>query len=285
MTEESRENPIPASVQTRRLRFLRRNLRRRSVERGSFQLSQGATTDVLIDVSRSLFCADFLGHLCYALAYTLRNVEYDVVLGVETGGIALSAAFVQHLYVHEGRSVEGGYVRKVPKTHGKRNTVEGFVPRGARVVLLDDVVTTGDSVSRACAALYSAIELQARVVAIRAVVDRGPVHGHARAHRLSSLCEGDYQFLMTLHELLEGETEAPFPPYPPASPPPGTLSHSIAPFCARQGAPGSLTSVLGHDTDGASSLSAFGGAVLVGSVIPAPTGIWCYVEPVPEEET
>lgn len=68
-----------------------------------------------------------------------RGIEYDVIAGIETAGIPHSAALA---YAIEKPHV---FVRKQPKDHGTKNRVEGGSVVGMRVLLVEDMITTGSS--------------------------------------------------------------------------------------------------------------------------------------------
>ena len=68
-----------------------------------------------------------------------QAIPFDVLAGIETAGIPHSAALS---YAMRRPSV---FVRKQPKEHGTRNRVEGGVVAGKRVLLVEDLVTTGGS--------------------------------------------------------------------------------------------------------------------------------------------
>ncbi len=68
-----------------------------------------------------------------------QKLEYDVIAGIETGGIPHSAALAYRLH---RPSV---FVRKQPKEHGMKRRVEGGEVSGKRVLLIEDLITTGGS--------------------------------------------------------------------------------------------------------------------------------------------
>lgn len=68
-----------------------------------------------------------------------ENLPFDVIGGIETAGIPHSAALA---YAMGRPSI---FVRKQAKEHGKRNRVEGGDVAGKRVLLVEDLVTTGGS--------------------------------------------------------------------------------------------------------------------------------------------
>ncbi|GGI97400.1 orotate phosphoribosyltransferase [Alicyclobacillus cellulosilyticus] len=71
----------------------------------------------------------------------------DVIAGTATAGIPHAAVLADRL------GIAGAYVRSSAKDHGKQKQVEGRVRAGDRVVVVEDTVSTGQSVLRAVAAL------------------------------------------------------------------------------------------------------------------------------------
>ena len=74
----------------------------------------------------------------------------DVIAGVATGGIAQGALVAQEL------GVPFIYVRSSAKEHGMGNQVEGYFERGQRVVVIEDLISTGGSSLKAVEALRDA---------------------------------------------------------------------------------------------------------------------------------
>ena len=84
----------------------------------------------------------------------------DVVAGTATAGIPHAAWLAERL------DLPMAYVRSKPKAHGRGNQIEGPVEAGQRVVLVEDLVSTGGSVADAAAALRAAGATVETVVAI-----------------------------------------------------------------------------------------------------------------------
>jgi orotate phosphoribosyltransferase len=130
---------------------------------GDFDLSSGARSSVYFDKFRFLCDPGLLGEVASAVAEQLpENVTH---LAAPEGAATLLLAAVG-LRTRLPTSM----VRKQPKEYGTRARVEGYAPAGARVALLEDVVTTGGQVLQAATALE---EHGARVVAILVALDRG----------------------------------------------------------------------------------------------------------------
>jgi orotate phosphoribosyltransferase len=79
-----------------------------------------------------------------------RNIKIDAVGGLTMGAdpIALAAGMVS-FRENPQRPIDVFVVRKSPKTHGQNKLVEGNFSRGDSVVVIDDVVTKGDSTLKA----------------------------------------------------------------------------------------------------------------------------------------
>ena len=71
----------------------------------------------------------------------------DVIAGVATGAIAIGILVAQEL------GVPFVYVRPEPKKHGRKNQIEGYLERGQNVVVVEDLISTGNSSLNAVAAL------------------------------------------------------------------------------------------------------------------------------------
>lgn len=68
-----------------------------------------------------------------------NKIKFDVIAGIATGGIPHAAILADHL------KKPMIYVRSAPKGHGKGNQVEGSFKKGARVLVIEDLVSTGGS--------------------------------------------------------------------------------------------------------------------------------------------
>lgn len=76
--------------------------------------------------------------------------EAEAVAGVATGAIAQGALVADEL------ALPYAYVRPKPKDHGMKNQIEGQLPEGAEVVVVEDLISTGGSSLKAVAALREA---------------------------------------------------------------------------------------------------------------------------------
>jgi len=91
------------------------------------------------------------------------ELEYgkpDVIAGVATGAIAIGVLVAQQL------GVPFIYVRPEPKKHGRKNQIEGHLESGQNVVVIEDLISTGNSSLNAVAALKEAGAVVKGMVAI-----------------------------------------------------------------------------------------------------------------------
>lgn len=132
----------------------------RSVKTGKFILASGKESDFFIDCKQAVLSAE--GHdaagqvLLEMTAHAFPDVE--AVAGVELGGCPLASAVSLLSLRSDFRNLPALYVRKAVKNHGTAAKVEGLASIGpeAKVVLLEDVTTTGGSSLRAVEALRAA---------------------------------------------------------------------------------------------------------------------------------
>ena len=71
----------------------------------------------------------------------------DVIAGVATGAIGIGALVAEEL------NLPFVYIRPKPKGHGRKNQIEGILPKNSQVVLIEDLISTGKSSMEAIKAL------------------------------------------------------------------------------------------------------------------------------------
>jgi orotate phosphoribosyltransferase len=132
-----------------------------AVRFGRFTLASGETSDVYVDIKRVWTRPEALRALAKQLA--ARVGEADKIAGLELGAVPLVVA----LGLETGRPIV--VVRKAAKGHGTQRRYEGDIAPGDRILVIEDVVTTGGSVADTIEVLRAA---DARVDRVLAVVDR-----------------------------------------------------------------------------------------------------------------
>ena len=155
----------------------------RAFERRKVVLSSGKESDFFIDCKQAVLSAE--GHAWAGeVLYSAVLGSVDAVGGVELGGCPLASAVATYSALEGDTPIAAFYIRKQTKEHGSRQQIEGAkgLPVGARVAILEDVVTTGASTLRAVESARSAGLTVERVVAL---VDR--LEGGAEAIRAAGL--------------------------------------------------------------------------------------------------
>lgn len=107
-----------------------------------FTWASGIKSPIYCDNRLTLTAPEVRNHVENALAETIRR-EYpdcEVLMGTSTAGIA-HAAITAHLM-----SLPMGYVRSGAKDHGRNNQIEGKLEKGQKVVVVEDLISTGGSV-------------------------------------------------------------------------------------------------------------------------------------------
>ena len=146
-------------------------LRVRAFAKKRVVLASGRESDFFIDCKQAVLLAEGHSLVGAVMLEAVRALGGCVaVAGVELGGCPLASAVAVTSF-HEGSGLDAIYVRKEAKDHGSKRLLEGdsHLPKGARVALLEDVITTGGSTLKAAAKLRDAGYEIAGVIAL---VDR-----------------------------------------------------------------------------------------------------------------
>ncbi|HKF49157.1 MAG TPA: orotate phosphoribosyltransferase [Terracidiphilus sp.] len=156
-------------------------LARTSFRLGQFKLSSGATSDYYIDCRTTTLHAEggrLTGHAILELLEANR-IDAEAVGGLTLGADPIvsnvATASAWRALQHPGSPLLHGFlVRKAEKQHGTGRRIEGFSRQGARVVIVDDVCTTGAST---IAAIEAAREARMTVAAVLCIVEREEANG------------------------------------------------------------------------------------------------------------
>jgi orotate phosphoribosyltransferase len=162
---------------------LQRLLLERSVRRGDFVLASGRRSSYYIDCRLATMSAEgmvLIGRLGWeAIQRAGWNPEGvgGLTMGADPVAYAIAAASFG-----SGRPVDAFSVRKEAKDHGTGRVIEGNFKSGDAVVIVEDVITSGESAARAIAAVEQA---GGEVLGVLAVVDREQggrqvLEGHGR---------------------------------------------------------------------------------------------------------
>ncbi|BDR91842.1 orotate phosphoribosyltransferase [Vulcanisaeta souniana] len=114
---------------------------------GRFRLTSGIESPFYIDLRLAITYPSVYKRMVKSMAEALSGLNTDIIAGIETASIPWASMIAYEL--NKGLV----YVRKETKEHGTAKLVEGDLRQGMRVVVIDDVVTTGSSIIRAIKAI------------------------------------------------------------------------------------------------------------------------------------
>lgn len=134
---------------------------------GSFTLKSGRTSPYFFNAGGFDTGVRLAGlGRFYAAAVADRAPDFDVLLGPAYKGIPIAAATAVQLAEHHGRDVPWAFNRKEAKDHGEGGTIVG-APLEGRVLLVDDVITSGKAIREVVPLVEAAgAELAGIVVAV-----------------------------------------------------------------------------------------------------------------------
>ncbi len=161
-------------------------LARKSFRLGQFKLSSGATSDYYIDCRATTL--DAVGARLTGRVFLdeIRRRGWHAqavggpTLGADPIVVAVSVVSAEE---PQGGLLHGFIVRKAEKAHGTGQRIEGFREKGARVVIVEDVCTTGSSIIQA---IEAAREFGFDVVGVMCLVEREEARGRAEVERAAS---------------------------------------------------------------------------------------------------
>ncbi len=146
-----------------------------------FVWASGIKSPIYCDNRLILTAPEARNEVEQAIADTVRREypEAQVLMGTATAGIA-HAAIAAHLL-----DLPMGYVRSGSKDHGRRNQIEGKLTPGERVVVIEDLISTGGSVLDTVAALRAA---GAEVLGVISIFTYGMAKGRQRLAEAGVKC-------------------------------------------------------------------------------------------------
>jgi orotate phosphoribosyltransferase len=159
---------------------LLRLLANKSFRLGTFKLSSGGTSDYYIDCRTTTLDAKGARLTGEVFAEEIRQREWKPQA---IGGLTMGAdPIVVAVSVVSG-DLNGFLVRKGEKQHGTGQRIEGFREKGARVVIVDDVCTTGASTVQA---IEAAREFGFEVVGVMCLVEREEAEGRPNVEKAAA---------------------------------------------------------------------------------------------------
>jgi orotate phosphoribosyltransferase len=131
-----------------RWRRLRKLVSQHSLRVGDFKLSSGRHSPYFFQLRQTTMLPEGTALLGEVILEYMCQHSIDCIGGLELGAVPLvsSVAVMSHV---RALPINAFFVRKAPKEHGARETIDGHLRAGAEVLMVDDVATTGGSILKA----------------------------------------------------------------------------------------------------------------------------------------
>jgi orotate phosphoribosyltransferase len=152
----------------------------KSFRLGEFKLSSGGTSDYYIDCRTTTL--DGRGSQLTGKVF-LEEIEARGWKPEAIGGLTMGADPIVVAATVTSGKLNGFLVRKAEKQHGTGQRIEGFREKGAPVVIVDDVCTTGASTVQA---IEAAREFGFEVVGVMCLVEREEANGRPNVEKAAA---------------------------------------------------------------------------------------------------
>lgn len=182
-----RTAPETSDLEGKRGRLLAIIRRQSLLENRDFVLASGRSSNFFFDMKKTMFDPEGAALIADLLFDKITTADADCIGGLETGAIPIVAALCARSWPE--KPIKGFFVRKEMKGHGTDQRIDGLIERRSRVILFEDVTTTGSS---AMQAVTQARRFDCTIVKVISVVDR--LEGARENFRAAGL---DFEALFT----------------------------------------------------------------------------------------
>jgi len=135
-----------------------------AVKFGNFILSSGKKSTVYIDIKSVCTDPEILKLVCNEILEQTQDINWDKIVCAELGGVPIAVS----LSLSTGKPY--AIYRKPGRRHGVKEPFIGKITKGERVLVVEDVTTTGSSVMRVVKEVKSC---GGKILGVISVVDRG----------------------------------------------------------------------------------------------------------------
>ena len=137
---------------------------------GQFTLKNGETSNIYYDIKTIISHPVLFRNICHSLISLLPKelINYRLIFGIPYGGLPIAS------YLSLTNNKPLIYSRNKKKEYGTQKLVEGKYKAGQKVIIVDDVITTGGSLKEAI--ILARDELKLKVLACLVVVNRNNIN-------------------------------------------------------------------------------------------------------------
>lgn len=151
-------------------------------ENPSFQLSSGGYSNFYFNLKKTTFSPEgqyLIGKILFEKIKEL-SLEADAIGGLTMGADPIALAVARYSFDY-GVPIEAFTIRKEPKGHGTMLQIEGNIKKSDRVIIIDDVITTGASTIKA---IKAAREFGFDIQSVIVLLDRCEQNGRQNIEAL-----------------------------------------------------------------------------------------------------
>src|SRR6266853_438958 len=159
---------------------LLRLLATKSFRLGQFKLASGANSDYYVDCRTTTLDARGAQLTGQVFLEQIREQEWEPDA---IGGLTIGADPIVVAVAVTSGTIHGFLVRKSEKQHGTGRRIEGFAEKGARVVIVDDVCTTGSSTIQA---IEASREFGFEIIGVMCLVERPEAGGRPNVEKAAA---------------------------------------------------------------------------------------------------
>src|SRR5258708_5818728 len=167
----------------------------RIADSAEFRLASGRYSRYYIDCKQALSYPEARELLGRLICHLLDDERFDAVGGLEIGAYPIATTVSDRMYRDSGATLRAFVIRKQPKSHGVTDLIAGHVRSGDRTLIVDDVLTTGQSTIDA---ITRAREAALQVTTAILMVDREEDDGKQNIEKHDVRCSS----LFTLADLI-----------------------------------------------------------------------------------
>ena len=167
-----------------------------SSDEEQYPLASGVLSRYYIDCKIALSYPEFREAMGDLIVEQVSGMSIDAVGGLALGAYPIAVAVSDAFFRKNGETVRAFVVRKEPKKHGLKKHIEGDVREGDRVLIVDDVITSGKSTIDA---ILMAREERLTVVKAIGLIDRQELDGAEKIRE----CGVSFSTLLTLRDLVD----------------------------------------------------------------------------------
>ncbi|MCC7560186.1 MAG: orotate phosphoribosyltransferase [Methanobacterium sp.] len=114
---------------------------------GKFTLSSGRESDFYVDMKKAITDPEILSQVAKIISHIILDDEIDLVAGPALGAVPIATAVALQ------SGIPMLMIRKAQKGYGTSKLIEGELKEGNRVIVVEDVTTTGNSLLKAVRAV------------------------------------------------------------------------------------------------------------------------------------